>query len=609
MSNNSSNQEIVYNRIKQIGEGSFAQVYLVEDIKTKKQYVLKTILLEGLKDKEYKETLKEVSIIQKLDHPNIIKLYEAFLCKLPRKKLNLITEYADGGDLSNKIDKLKERNKFLSEDLILDYFTQICLALYHIHKKKIIHRDIKSKNVFVTKNGIIKLGDFGISTQLANTWDFAQTLKGTPYYLAPEVISNYPYNTKADIWSLGVLLYELITFKLPFDANNIPFLFMSILKGKYKSLPDNTSKDLKNLVDNLLQVDPDKRPTIKDILKYDILKKRMQVFLMEVNYNKDFSVTFIKTIKKKKKEQKRPSKFKNLKLDNNVSVKKTHSYKNNKDKKDNTNQKNLLTEIDQKTNKKNELYKPLSTKNNNIIKKEITMNFKNDNKKEATNNNIIIQDENSNSNTNFNQNNFKDFVVEKTSSIYFEQDDQVINFADFDNNIKVSNFFGNNNNEHHNINVENDYIPNFRDKRDLFDAHRILDDYSNILNNKELVDDDKSSNDSSLLDNTNIYNEKKIIPDETLDSKPEIILTKSMFNNKEDEKIKEIKNDLYNFFGEHFNNLLIIFNDYCDKEKCSIDIQGIRHELIKNGMSKEQIDVIIKKSPEFICLCINDKIN
>ena len=102
---------------------------------------------------------------------------------------------------------------------------------------------------------------------------------------------------------------------------------------------------------------------------------------------------------------------------------------------------------------------------------------------------------------------------------------------------------------------------------------------------------------------------KKIIPDETLDSKPEIILTKSMFNNKEDEKIKEIKNDLYNFFGEHFNNLLIIFNDYCDKEKCSIDIQGIRHELIKNGMSKEQIDVIIKKSPEFICLCINDKIN
>ena len=608
MSNNSSKQEIVYNRIKLIGEGSFAEAYLVEDIKSKKKYVLKTILLEGLKEKEYNETLKETFIIQKLDHPNIIKLYEAFLSKYPNKKLNLITEYADGGDLSNKINQMKERNKFLSEDLILDYFTQICLALYHIHKKKIIHRDIKSSNVFVTKNGIIKLGDFGISTQLANTWDFAQTFKGTPYYIAPEIISGYQYNTQVDIWSLGVLLYELITLQLPFNSNILPVLCMNILKGKYQPLPYNISEGLKNLVHDLLQVDPKKRPCIKDILKYDILKKRMEVLLKEVSYNKDFSSTFIKTIKKKKKENKKPSKFKNLNLDNINSVKKTNSLKNNIEEKDNPYKKKFITEIDQKVNIKNELYKPLSSKNNNIIKKEITMNFKSDtnNKKEVTNNNIIIQD-NSDLNNDISPRNFKDFVIEKTSSIYFKHDNQVLNFTDFENNLKVSNFFGNNN-EHENINVENDYIPNSRDKTDLFGAHIILDEYNKFINNGKLEDDDNFSSDNSIIEYTNYFNEEKILPDETLDSKPEIQLTKSMFNNKDDNQIKEIQNDLDNFFGDHFKNLLIIFNDYCDTEKFAIDIEGIRHELIKNGMSKEQIKAIIKKSPEFICLCINNKI-
>ena len=607
MSNNSSKEDIVYNRIKLIGEGSFGEVYLVEDIKTKKQYVLKTIKLNGLNENQYNDALKEALIIKNLDHPNIIKLYEAFINKYPRKNLNLITEFADGGDLSDKINKMKERQKHLSEDLILDYFIQICLALYHLHNKKIIHRDIKTKNVFLTKNEIIKLGDFGISTQLANTWDFAETAKGTLFYIAPEIINNVPYNTKVDIWSLGVLLYELITSELPFQANNLPLLCLKILKGTYSPLPYYVSKGLKDLVKNLLQVDPKKRPTIKEILKYDILKKRMQVFLMEVNYKKDFSSTFIKTIKKKKKEKKRPSKFKNIKLNNNVFIKKTQSGKNflkNEIAEENINHQRILTEIN--SNKKNELSKPLSSKENNIKNNEITMNYKNEN----SNNNIIIQDNESDLNNNLEKNNFKDFVNEKTSLIYFEQNNEIVNFSDFENIKKISNFFDNNNNEHKQINVENDYIQNFRDKRDLYDAHRILDNYNNFLNEKELVDDDKlSSIDTSELNYENFIKDKKIVPDEILDTKPEIILSKSMINNKDETEIKEIKEYLNKFFGEHFSNLLIIFNDYCDKKRFAIDLEGIRHELIKNGMSKEQIEVIIKKSPEFICLCINDKMN
>ena len=157
--------------------------------------------------------------------------------------------------------------------------------------------------------------------------------------------------------------------------------------------------------------------------------------------------------------------------------------------------------------------------------------------------------------------------------------------------------------------MENDYIQNFRDKRDLYDAHRILDNYNNFLNEKELVNGDKLlSIDTSELNYENFIKEKKIVPDEILDTKPEIILSKSMINNKDETEIKEIKEYLNKFFGEHFSKILNIFNYYYDKKRFAINLKGIRHELIKKGKSKEQIEAIIKKSPD-ICLCIDDKMN
>ena len=234
------------------------------------------------------------------------------------------------------------------------------------------------------------------------------------------------------------------------------------------------------------------------------------------------------------------------------------------------------------------------------------MNYKNKN----SNNNINIQDNESELNNDLEKNKFKDFVNEKTSLIYFEQNNEIVNFSDFENIKKISKFFDNNNNEDKQINVENDYIQNFGDKEDLFNAHRILDNYNNFLNSKELVDDDKLSNiDNSDLDYKKFIKEEKIVPDETLDTKPEIILSKSMINNKDEKEINKIKNDLCNFFGEYYSSILIIFNNYCDKKRFAIDLEGIRQKIKKNGMSNEQIDVIIKKSPEFICLCINNKMN
>ena len=193
-----------YKVIKLLGEGSFGKAYLCKNESNNNIYVIKQIVIEDMNQKEKDNVYNEAQILGKLDHPNIIKLFEVFDSKKPKHTLNIVTEYADGGDLSEKIKS--QNKKPFTEPEILNYFTQICLALKHIHEKKIIHRDLKSANIFLMKSGLIKLGDFGIAKGFQNTIDKAKTFVGTPYYLSPEIFENKPYDSKSDIWSLGVLL-------------------------------------------------------------------------------------------------------------------------------------------------------------------------------------------------------------------------------------------------------------------------------------------------------------------------------------------------------------------------------------------------------------------
>lgn len=159
-----------------------------------------------------------------------------------------------------------QKDKYFEENNILDWFTQICLALKHIHDRKILHRDLKSQNIFLSKNGLVKLGDFGIAKCLNYTLDKANTYIGTPYYLSPEIVQNMDYSFKSDIWSLGVLLYEMICLKVPFEANNLATLSLKIIKGSYNPIPSHFSKELRNLLAALLSVDHLKRPNINNIL-------------------------------------------------------------------------------------------------------------------------------------------------------------------------------------------------------------------------------------------------------------------------------------------------------------------------------------------------------
>ncbi len=176
--------------------------------------------------------------------------------------------YLIGGDLSKKIADAK--GKPISESNILNWFTQILLAMKHVHDRKIIHRDLKCQNIFLTTSGIVKLGDFGIARVLNNTHANAKTMVGTPYYLAPELVQNKPYSFEADLWSLGVILYELCALKPPFNANSIHALALKIVKGSYAPIPACYSKDMNKLLSQLLVLDSSKRMRVRDLLSNEI---------------------------------------------------------------------------------------------------------------------------------------------------------------------------------------------------------------------------------------------------------------------------------------------------------------------------------------------------
>ena len=149
-----------------------------------------------------------------------------------------------------------------------------------MHSKNILHRDIKSQNIFITKTGILKLGDFGIAKQLESTM-LTGTITGTPYNMAPEVCAGKKYDSKADVWSIGVILYELITLKKPFDGDNVQDLFKAIIHKALDPLPSDVDSDLRMLTGAMLNKDHNKRPDLFEISKMPCVKKAIMKFVEE----------------------------------------------------------------------------------------------------------------------------------------------------------------------------------------------------------------------------------------------------------------------------------------------------------------------------------------
>ncbi|MBN3299780.1 NEK8 kinase, partial [Amia calva] len=207
----------------------------------------------------------ECQVLKLLNHPNIIEYYENFL---EDKALMIAMEYAPGGTLAEYIQK--RCNSLLDEDIILHFFAQILLALYHVHNKLILHRDLKTQNILLDKHQmIVKIGDFGISKILVSK-SKAYTVVGTPCYISPELCEGKPYNQKSDIWALGCVLYELASLKRAFEAANLPALVLKIMSGTFAPISDRYSPELRQLILNMLNLDPSKRPQLNEIMAHPI---------------------------------------------------------------------------------------------------------------------------------------------------------------------------------------------------------------------------------------------------------------------------------------------------------------------------------------------------
>ena len=232
--NNNNNNKETYTVIKLLGNGAFGKAYLIKSNETQIYYVIKRISLNFFNDEDGKQVINEGLLLKRIDHPNIIQFKECFKNLKPLPQLNIIMEYANGGDISQKL-KSQIPNHF-EENLLIDWLSQLCNALQYIHDKKIIHRDIKPANIFLNNLGQIKLGDFGVSKNL-ETMKMASTFIGSLDYLAPEIINEQNYSFEADIWSLGATFYELMTFKKPFRGN-YPGIFLKILNDEVEPITD-----------------------------------------------------------------------------------------------------------------------------------------------------------------------------------------------------------------------------------------------------------------------------------------------------------------------------------------------------------------------------------
>ncbi|XP_035405564.1 serine/threonine-protein kinase Nek11 isoform X2 [Cygnus atratus] len=260
---------------RKLGNGSFGSVYLVSDKKAKqgdKLKVLKEISVGNLNPNETVEANLEAQLLSKLDHPSIVKFYASFV---ERDSFCIITEYCEGGDLDFKIQEYKQSGKVFTQRQIIDWFIQLLLGVNYMHERRILHRDLKAKNIFL-KNNLLKIGDFGVSCLLMGSCDLATTFTGTPYYMSPEALKHQGYNTKSDIWSLGCILYEMCCMDHAFSGHNFLSVVLKIVEGDTPSLPDRYPSKLNAVLSSMLNKNPLTRPAAAEILKIPYVDEQLK---------------------------------------------------------------------------------------------------------------------------------------------------------------------------------------------------------------------------------------------------------------------------------------------------------------------------------------------
>ncbi|XP_058251638.1 serine/threonine-protein kinase MARK2 isoform X2 [Hemibagrus wyckioides] len=248
-----------YRLLKTIGKGNFAKVKLAKHILTEKEVAVKIIDKTQLNSSSLQKLFREVRIMKLLNHPNIVKLFEVIETE---KTLYLVMEYASGGEVFDYLvahGRMKEKEARAK-------FRQIVSAVQYCHQKCIVHRDLKAENLLLDADMNIKIADFGFSNEftVGNKLD---TFCGSPPYAAPELFQGKKYDgPEVDVWSLGVILYTLVSGSLPFDGQNLKELRERVLRGKYR-IPFYMSTDCENLLKKFLILNPTKRGSLEQIMK------------------------------------------------------------------------------------------------------------------------------------------------------------------------------------------------------------------------------------------------------------------------------------------------------------------------------------------------------
>eukprot|EP00434_Breviolum_minutum_P007910 symbB.v1.2.006977.t1/scaffold424.1/size207036/5 len=264
----------------QLGRGSFGVVFQVRRKEDGVTCVCKQIALNEMKRKGRLEAHREVELLRNVSSGSsfIVQYLGSFL---EEDSLHIIMEFCEKGDLSQF---LKTCHRGLEEKTVWRYLLQISSGLLWLHQNRILHRDIKTLNVFLKTNDDVRLGDLGVARVLSNT-NFANTFVGTPYYLSPEICEEKPYNELSDVWAFGCVVYEMCTLRHPFEAKNQAALLIKILRGQFAPIDTKYSEDLRELIDGCMQRELVKRSKLTELLTKPVARSwasRLEIPLQDV---------------------------------------------------------------------------------------------------------------------------------------------------------------------------------------------------------------------------------------------------------------------------------------------------------------------------------------
>ncbi|KAL0210724.1 hypothetical protein P9112_009022 [Eukaryota sp. TZLM1-RC] len=278
-----------FEEIYAIGTGTYGRVSKMRRKSDNRIFAVKEINYGRMSEKEKELLVSEVNILRNLHHPHIVQYYDRVIDRR-NTKIYIVMEYCEGGDLAGLIKRCSKENTIITEPVVWKIMSQLVSAIYACHCNKsgsIVHRDIKPGNIFLDVDKFVKIGDFGLARVLGE-YSVAHTNVGTPLYMSPEQVQGRPYTSSCDVWALGCVMYELCALAPPFTGHSVHSLQNKILTGRFPPISSKYSSSLRGLINQMLTVDPNSRPSIQMFYENPeirLLRREVHLSRAYVKYN------------------------------------------------------------------------------------------------------------------------------------------------------------------------------------------------------------------------------------------------------------------------------------------------------------------------------------